>query len=145
MQKSDIIKILSGVGLGGLVGYFARDFINPSVALPDIFAQAAQKLKCVDTKLNFTLEGPQVYGGGAEPNGWTYYLIGYGLPGGHLKDDILISLARQGTSASIIANCVKLGDDAIAVYVDNVLAVTLPDHGGIAAKTIAPAYTWFSL
>jgi hypothetical protein len=143
MNKADIIKVLGGVGLGGLVGYFARDLVQPQ--LPGVFANAVKRLKCVDTKLNFTLEGPQIYGGSAEPNGWEYYLVGFGLPSGHLKDDILISLARQGTSTNINANCVKLADDQVDVYLDNVLQVTLPDHGGATPKTLYNAFACFPI
>lgn len=36
MKSADLVKIVGGVGVGAVVGYFARNFIQPVVAAPKL-------------------------------------------------------------------------------------------------------------
>jgi len=144
MSAKQVLVAGAGLAIGGVAGYFVHDLLKGS--LPPVFARAAERLVLRDTQVNLNLEGPQFYGGGSEPNGYTYYMVGYGLPGGHLLDDVIITLARRTIGAtSTIANCVKLADDAISVSLDGTLVVTLPNHGGATEKTLYNAFAWFNI
>jgi hypothetical protein len=144
MRKNIVLPFLGGLGVGAISGYMLKGTIinGGGGSLPPVFASAVARLRCHDTTQNVDLIGPQIYGGGKESNDWEYYLVGYGL-GTRLNDDVLIALARQGTSTNINANCVKLADDAIEVYSSNILQITMPSHINATEKQLYPAFAWF--
>lgn len=148
MDRRDILEVVGGLAVGGVTGYFVHDVLAPKGGmLPAAFATAATKLRLFDFQTATNLVGPVVYGGGSEPNGWTYYTVGYGLSGGvRLPDDVIVQLARNTAGATYTnANFVKLADDQVDVYLSGAFSFTLPRHADAPQKTLYNAFAWVQI
>jgi len=142
-----------GVAVGGLIGagavaaYFL--LVKPVQAkLPTDFAVIAARLsfKDVTQTTPVTLKGPVYLCGGVQANGFEYHVVGYSLVEGGVPQDIIVSIARNvETPTEQFVNVVKIGDDAVEVWLDAVNKITLPLHAGQPEGTLLTAKVWYAV
>lgn len=136
-----VMAAAGGALIGGTVTY-----LMTSPKMPQLGTEADARLariKLQDTVANQKLTFGAVFGIQQEGN-LIFYTLGYGLLGKG-PNDIIMELVKNTTANSWLANFAKLGNNAVEIYLDNVLQATLPNTGGVAEKTVWPAFVWISI
>ena len=142
MVKTSILGAVLGFAGGIGVGWFIGSSQGISNVLPSDFKVKAARLRFYDGVVAVNLVGPKVLATNSEA-GYTYYVVGYGLP---LKgsNDIIVELVKR-PDASFYCDIVKLGSNPIDVYRDTTKMNTIPSFFGVPENTLQLGYMVLTL